>query len=763
MKVSMSVERNAYGYRFALAAVAMIGCVLSSRAEEIILWRSNVAHADCVIVAEEKLENQLLEASVRDLAFYLTKMSGRQVEIVTDESLVRGRVAIRVGKKAKAIFGPCGSHGEFAQGLRVVADKRRGIGLYGESPLADSYAVYTFLDDLGCRWFFPTDLGEVIPVRKALTYPACDRKLTPYTYCRTGNGYAYDADCLRRNRMGGPNVPTQHCLEHYVGKELSEHPEWQAEYADGRPMKGRLKWSNAELAERIGEVIVGRNRRKPASFWCLSPDDGARFDESADDRALDAGDFDTTFQTVSLTDRILVFYNRIVRRALRECPDLHFCALAYVQYTRPPVRETPHERLVVQIAPITYSRAHPMDIADVPDNDSLNYIVEGWGKKSKAVSYYLYGYFLAAPISTFPCFRKWAHDIKVLYAKGSCRYWQPETMSNNEFFAMAGWMGQRMAWDPSQDPWKLLREANDALYGPAAETMWAFFDSVDRLWVEAKEYSGAAWGHLNRFAPEQMSALSRLLERAEREAESDPKVLERVRLAKLSWKLTTDFVALRRDLAEGRWTGLAARSQAWWSLVSSSACKYEKARCFSHFPYSKSKSFGCDYYDSFYRKTHDAADALSTNAMLLVRHPIVRFRYRACTNGVDATVRAALPEDAAEWGETDVMRETWSSLGFHNHMGAMHYQATVDLAPAPAGKPVRVWIGATDGSADVWLNGVRLEPIGPRKGFGRPLAFEATKAVRQGVNVIDVSVVRDCVNEVGTGGLLGPVTVYAEK
>lgn len=757
------MKRNVYGYRFALVAVAMIGCVLSSRAEEIILWRSNMAHADCVIVAEEKLENQLLEASVRDLAFYLTKMSGRQVEIVTDESLVRGRVAIRVGKKAKAIFGPCGIHGEFEQGFRVVAVKERGIGLYGESPQADSYAVYTFLDDLGCRWFFPSELGEVVPVRDRQSYPLCDRKLSPYTYCRSGRGYAYDEDCMRRNRMGGPYVPTQHCLEGYVKDDLPTHPEWQAEYADGKPMKGRIKWSSVPLAERIGEVIVGRNRRKPASFWCLSPDDGARFDESADDRALDAGDFDTTFQTVSLTDRILVFYNRIVRRALKECPDLHFCALAYVQYTRPPVRETPHERLVVQIAPITYSRAHPMDIVSVPDNDALNYIVEGWGKKSKAVSYYLYGYFLAAPISTFPCFRKWAHDIKVLYAKGSCRYWQPETLSNNEFFAMAGWMGQRMAWDPSQDPWKLLREANDALYGPSAETMWTFFDSVDRLWVEAKEYSGAAWGHLNRFAPEQMSALSRLLERAEREAESDPKVLERVRLAKLSWELTADFVALRRDLADGRWEGLSERSRDWWNRVSESARRYSKARCFSYFPYTKSKAFSCLYYDDFYRRTHDGADVLSTNATLLARTPIVRFRYKACTNDVDSSVVPVAQSETAEWRETDVMRETWSSLGFHNHMGAMHYQATVDLAPAPAGKPVRVWLGATDGSADVWLNGVRLEPIGPRKGFGRPLVFEATKAVRQGVNVIDVSVVRERVNEVGTGGLLGPVTVYAEK
>ena len=39
----------------------------------------------------------------------------------------------------------------------------KGVGLFGESDLASSYAVYELLDRLGCRWFIPSAMGEVIP------------------------------------------------------------------------------------------------------------------------------------------------------------------------------------------------------------------------------------------------------------------------------------------------------------------------------------------------------------------------------------------------------------------------------------------------------------------------------------------------------------------------------------------------------------------------------------------------------------------------
>ena len=755
----------------------LAAAALCAHGSELTLAKAGEKEARCVIVAPQTKDNRL-KASIADLARCLGQVTGQKIETVQTPEEAKGRIPICIGETARKLFGPCTAKAPFGQGMRIVSGPK-GIGLYGETELADSYAVYTFLDDIGCRWYFPSELGEELPRKPTLVYPVQDRALSPYTYARIPNGYGFDDDCLRRNRAGGPKVPTQHCLEAYVKGDIKDHPEWVAQYADGKPMHGRLKWSNRALANRIGEVISERQTKNPQPFWCLSPNDGARFDESPEDKALDAGDFDPTFQTISITDRILVFYNRIVERALKDHPDLNFCALAYVQYTRPPIREKPHQRLVIQIAPITYSRAHPMAMDSVPDNDALRHIVEGWGAKSDAVSYYLYGYFLASPETTFPCWRKWAGDIKTIYEKGSCRYWQPETAGNNEFFAPASWMAMRMAWDPHQDPWKLLKEACDGLYGAASGTMWKFFDAVDRIWVETPEYSGAAWGHLRRFTPERTEPLWKLLEQAEREVAGDPKKLERVRLAKASWKLTLDFVQLRRELAEGSWKGLAARSENWIDFVGTHATKYKDAKCFASCWWNKkSYSFAADYYSWFYRRTHESADALSTNSTLLVRAPLRQFAYQALTNGVDASVRPATVAEAKLWPKTDVAVETWSSLGLHNHMGSMRYRTEVEIPSIPAGKPLRIWVASTDGGLAAWCNGKRLkgwsekapgdhtpDKPGDFPGwFGRPVLFDATEVLRPGKNVLDFYATRgQGPNEIGTGGIMGPVTIFAEK
>lgn len=772
---------------------ALCGLLYMSVSAETVKLIPSTGDASCVIVvdqdvmatpvknqkaSENEKQRQRLRESVKDLSVYLKKMSGRDVTVQTEGKIPAGKIAVYVGSAARRIFGDVGRTAPFKQGFRIVADKDRGIGLFGESMLADSYAIYTFLDQLGCRWFFSGELGEVIPSLRSIEIKEMDITDAPYTIYRGGSGYGFDETFMRRMRMGGPLPPTQHCLEGYISPaEKAKHPEWIAEYSDGRPMPNRLKWSNKALAKRIGQIIAEQQKANPRFFFCLSPGDGAVFDQSPADMALDTGDYDPTFQTTSITDRALTFYNRIVEEAVRKNPDLLFSALAYVQYTRPPLREKPHKNLVIQVAPITYARVHPMNMKNVPDNDALRYLVEGWGKASRSISYYFYAYFLADPLSTCPNLRKWAYDIPTIYSKGSCRYWQPETMGNNEFFAMAQWMGQRMAWDPGQDPWALYREANNAMYGRAAETMWKFWNAIDACWVDTPEYSGAAWGHLRRFTPERIRAIDTLAARAAEEA-PDGRDGARVKLALDSWKLTRGFIALRRDLAEGRWKDLDRRSEAWKKQVSEMSKANAGSRCYAWCWFGKDKTFANQYFDWFYNNTHIAAARIAARCTQLLPEPLTAFRYYADTEakGPESAAAGAKFDDSA-WKTTNPAVDTWSFLGYHNYMGSMWYRAEVDLSEIPSGKRIWLWIGATDGSIQVFINGKKIS--GTRdvnfnaasakfqdklSGYGTPFRFDATDAVKQGKNVLAFYLTRGKIpNEIGTGGLLSPVTFFVEN
>jgi len=124
----------------------------------------------------------------------------------------------------------------------------------------------------------------------------------------------------------------------------------------------------------------------------------------------------------------------------------------------------------------------------------------------------------------------------------------------------------------------------------------------------------------------------------------------------------------------------------------------------------------------------------------------------------------------ADWPVTDPCVDTWSALGYHNDMGSMLYRMRVELPEIPADRRAFLWIGATDGSTEVFVNGrpaAHVTDTGGRaerfSGYAAPASFDITEAMRAGQNLVAIRCERTFINEVGTGGLLGPVVVYRER
>src|SRR5262249_59933147 len=146
----------------------------------------------------------------------------------------------------------------FKQGFRMVVSAK-GVGLMGESDLATSYAIYELLDRLGCRWYMPSDLGEVVPQTKTITLDEVDFSSAPGTIYR-GVWYADDA-YKRRNRHGGLLLAAGHALEFYVTKEeRQQHPEWGGQVG-GKPHPSRLQWSNAARAGALADELLDRRAK----------------------------------------------------------------------------------------------------------------------------------------------------------------------------------------------------------------------------------------------------------------------------------------------------------------------------------------------------------------------------------------------------------------------------------------------------------------------------------------------------------------------
>src|SRR5688572_16015816 len=105
---------------------------------------------------KEEDHRRRLRESVRDFAAILERISGTRVEIVAGlPAAGEKRVPILIGELAAERLGKPSKSYPYRQGFRLVV-KPDAIGLAGESDLATSYAIYTLLDQLGCRWYMPS-------------------------------------------------------------------------------------------------------------------------------------------------------------------------------------------------------------------------------------------------------------------------------------------------------------------------------------------------------------------------------------------------------------------------------------------------------------------------------------------------------------------------------------------------------------------------------------------------------------------------------
>ena len=769
--------------RFPLAAlVAAIACALQARADVTLVANGQ---SRCVIVtdaatmaadktpappkfadAEAERQRQRLRESVKDLALYLGKMSGAKVEVVTAAPKADDtRVRVLVGAPAVAAFGAPAKTAPYKQGFRYVVNAK-GVGFVGESDLATSYAVYELLDRLGCRWFMPSEMGEVVPDLKTVALKDVDFSSAPGTIYR-GVWYA-DEDYKRRNRMGGLLLSAGHALEMYVTKEDRDaHPDWRAEIG-GKPHPHRLKWSSPALADSLGDKLLALHAKDPQPSYSLSPDDGNDWDESKQDKALDAGDFDGTHQQVAITDRLMVLTNRVATKVSATNADVLFGVLAYAQYTRPPVREKVHPNVVPQIAPITYSRGHPMTDARVPGNRALRDLIEGWGKRARYTSMYYYAYNLAEPVAPQPFLAKWAADVPFAL-KNNCRFWQPETLSTFESNMHALYMGNRLAFDPGLKPEDVYADINAKFYGAAAKEMTAYWGFIDDVWVNTPEYSGCGFGYLRRWTPERVTEARRLLNAGVAAAKA-PAEKKRVTLADDSLKLFELFIKLRRDQADGRFSTIAEEAAQWRKHVVALGEQYKDQYCFCRVGWTP-HTVGGTYFSQFYQQTYDDAGKVAKHFDILTNPPVRTFRYHTDPDGKGEAAGWAKPDFSDQsWETTDVCHETWSSLGLHDYFKSVWYRTQVTLPSVPNGRRTFLWLGSFDGSAKVFVNGQLVKhkgadgkPADDVTGYCQPFSFDITGVAKPGANSVAILATRKEFNELGTGGLLAPVMVYAEK
>lgn len=430
-------------------------------------------------------------------------------------------------------------------------------------------AVNEFLRGLGCRWFAPGELGEVIPRRDRVALPQVDRTVVPdfavrrFVYYTEHTGIGDKALWNLRlglnhgaEILGFPQIC--HGSKFVIKREEMKkaHPEMYlmrdgkrdtSHKDDGVPdllspvmLEKQVKHARA-MFDHFKEPM--HNIDLVDGYGGLTADDPAWMAQLTPERGWDG----------SMSDHVWSYLDRVARELYRSHPDRLVSALAYSAYTLPPLKMA---KLSPNLALIEVR--HRQEFWDEALWNQRRAMRAEWLKKLPSGKYLTWDYSTNSRPEQAgrPVYytRQIARDLKEL--KGISLGEQVEIYSHpagkEETFGydelavehLNLYLAARLYWDADQDIEALLADYYRSYYGPAAAAMKAFI-----------EHAEANWMHMGHDAAKIGESLALL---ATAKAAVDPKSLPGRRIRQIE-DLTKPLHALRQQLSRKSETDLSYR------------------------------------------------------------------------------------------------------------------------------------------------------------------------------------------------------------
>jgi hypothetical protein len=417
------------------------------------------------------------EAVARELAGYLTRISGATFEVVRGngtEGIVLGTLAeIPTPHLGDALAIVNDFDGREAYAIRT--EKRRLL-LLGATELGASHAAFRFLEELGVRWFFPSPEWEVVPRITNLSFrrDITDRPSIParQIWFEAGSGgeeqNAQYVAWKRHNRQAESFVVNAgHNLDSVIRVNqaaFDAHPEYLAlvKQADGSMKRQgpQLELSNPAVRKMVVDYAVGYFKDNPgADMVSLDPADTASHSESPESLAMG-----------SVSDRVFGMANEAARALQKACPGKMVGLYSYSAHWDPPSFNL-EPNVHVLLAGLGQGKYTPAE------RDAL------WTQRSGNSGFYEYFSVWLWTYDRLP--GSWVNDIRGAQAGMRDRVARHGKSISAESTSSWGPNGRgyyivnRLLWNPDVDVEAAARDFYDGAFGAGAAAMKRYYERLN--------------------------------------------------------------------------------------------------------------------------------------------------------------------------------------------------------------------------------------------------------------------------------------------
>lgn len=726
--------------------------------------------ADFVIASEGKPRATLIVSpqanafeaqALEELSSYFQRICGAQLPTAQGDATAvsPGTSPILIGRAAVE-FGPLRmTRREFTEDGFTLKVQAGALLVAGAGPRGTLLAAYRLLQEVGCRWFFPGEFGEVVPKRPTIVIPDLNisgKPEFPHRYIAVdGNDEATGLWALRNGLTVGDPLAVKSVEELVPPEEFfADHPEFYA-LVGGVRRPPHLCLSNPQVLEVAANRVVQFFRHNPqAEELPLFYPDAEGFCEDEGCRSLDVGEVDPVSGFASATDRALKFANALAQRVGQEMPGKRLLFLAFGPTVAPPRRERVDQAVVPVFSTAAFCPFHSPSSRACLSAQVLDSYLRRWCALSSQVRVILQEPISGARGLPFPRSRFLGDTVRYLRERGV----QGVDLIGNGGWVASGvnrYLAARLLWDTSLDVGSILGDFYDRFYCESGGAVRAFSEVLEVAEAGGLSHRADDIAVPLIFNPDVMSLLSGRLQSAN-EAAVLPATKHHLELPNFQLRYLSALLTMRERSDAGkfveaaRFADYASRTlQQMWAAMGGAAALQPEALT-----------------DIKSNLAESVARAGQNGEAVLAFLPTIA-KFKTDGQGVgEAEEWFAPEEDDSGWSMVS-LAYPWELQGFEGYHGNAFYRFSFRVGQLSPGGTYFLRLGSVFGSPSVYLNGLfvgrKMGPSGPSL-LGGPLfglEFDVTRLLAAGqANLLTVKVSQPFPSS--WSGLYGPAFIYGK-